>query len=77
LKKFHLKFSVLVIQLSILQFILFFSSFLGLQTAFDYPMGDYTRFCIILGIKQGFLKFFDFRKNRACFFRKQQNNFSH
>jgi len=58
----QLRFSVLVIQLSILQFILFFRGFLGLQTALDYLMGDNTRFCVIFQIifQKNINLFFDF-----------------
>ena len=66
-KKIQLKFWVLVIQLSILLFILFFRGFLGPQTAFDYPMRDFTWFWVVLGKKWGFLKFSDFWKSSLCF----------
>ena len=40
--------------------VLFFRGFLGPQTAFDYPMRDFTWFWVVLGKKWGFLKFSDF-----------------
>jgi len=50
-------------------FFLFFEVFCGC-TAFDFLMGDYTWFWVVLGIKLGFQKFSDFRKIE--FFCKQE-----
>jgi len=64
----------LVIQLSILLFILFFRGFLGPQTAFDFPMRDFTWFWVVLGKNGVFLNFLIF-ENRAYVFRKQEKIF--
>ena len=77
-KKFELKFRVLVIQLSILSFILFFRVFLGWKRAFDYQMGDNSRFGVVLGLKWGFLKYSDFpnfSKIELVFFANKKNIF--
>jgi len=62
-KKFFEKISIEIFSFghSALDFVIyFFRVFLGLQTAYDYLMGDYTWFWVVLGIKWGFLKFSDF-----------------
>ena len=77
--KFFEKISIEILSFghSALDFVVYFIflGFLGLQTAFDFLMGDNTWFWVVLGIKWGFLKFSDFRQIEFVFLQTRKKKF--